>query len=141
MNILESKLQRPNGSAKSDERLAVVDAAAQRKTGVFVHSTNAIDLDRQRNRRDAPGCVTNYKAQRRLWVGCTDPDIIDVRPMCNEDGDEGEYALKSVLVLFFSCLYITSKVKLRISSILLIFIKISRYSATLRLKCTLSNEF
>lgn len=91
MNILESKLQRPNGSAKSDERLAVVDAAAQRKTGVFVHSTNAIDLDRQRNRRDAPGCVTNYKAQRRLWVGCTDPDIIDVRPMCNEDGDE-EYS-------------------------------------------------
>nr|XP_014089823.2 uncharacterized protein LOC106617263 isoform X2 [Bactrocera oleae] len=91
MNILESKLQRLNGSVKSDERSMAVDEASLRKKVDFVHSTNAIDLDRQRNRRDAPGCITNYKAQRRLWVGCTEPDIIDVRPMCNEDGDE-EYS-------------------------------------------------
>ncbi|XP_049305040.1 uncharacterized protein LOC105222833 isoform X6 [Bactrocera dorsalis] len=91
MNILESKLQRPNASVKSDEGSQAVDEASSRKTVDFIHSTNAIDLDRQRNRRDAPGCITNYKAQRRLWVGCTEPDIIDVRPMCNEDGDE-EYS-------------------------------------------------
>ncbi|XP_018790346.1 PREDICTED: uncharacterized protein LOC108969832 isoform X4 [Bactrocera latifrons] len=84
MNILESELQRPNGSV-------AVDEASSRKAVDFEHSTKAIDLDRQRNRRDAPGCITNYKAQRRLWVGCTEPDIIDVRPMCNEDGDE-EYS-------------------------------------------------
>ncbi|XP_028900344.2 uncharacterized protein LOC105218720 isoform X2 [Zeugodacus cucurbitae] len=92
MNILENKLQRSlNGSSKSDDHSLVIDTAAPRKAVDFVHTTNAVDLERQRNRRDAPGCVTNYKAQRRLWVGCTEPDIIDVRPMCNEDGDE-EYS-------------------------------------------------
>lgn len=45
----------------------------------------------QRSRRDAPGCIVNYKAQRQLWIGCTGPNLIDVRPQCNEDGDE-EYS-------------------------------------------------
>ncbi|XP_030374318.1 uncharacterized protein LOC115623902 isoform X2 [Scaptodrosophila lebanonensis] len=55
-----------------------------------VNETN-VDLVATRNRRDVPGCVTNYKAQRQLWVGCTAPNLIDVRPQCNEDGEE-EYS-------------------------------------------------
>ncbi|XP_037944685.1 uncharacterized protein LOC119677419 isoform X2 [Teleopsis dalmanni] len=46
---------------------------------------------KQRNRRDVPGCVTNVKSQRQLWVGCTEPNVIDVRPLCSDDGDE-EYS-------------------------------------------------
>lgn len=45
---------------------------------------------RLRSRRNVPECVTNYKAQRQLWVGCTEPNVIDVRPLCNDEGDEGK---------------------------------------------------
>ncbi|XP_030242140.1 uncharacterized protein LOC108652466 isoform X5 [Drosophila navojoa] len=44
-----------------------------------------------RSRRDVPGCVTNYNAQRQLWVGCTAPNVIDVSPLCSLDGEE-EYS-------------------------------------------------
>ncbi|XP_004533552.1 uncharacterized protein LOC101448707 isoform X2 [Ceratitis capitata] len=91
VNILEGKLQRHNGSAKSDEHAMVAEKTLPLNAVDFVHSETLSELDRQRNRRDAPGCVTNYKAQRRLWVGCTEADVIDVRPLCNDDGDE-EYS-------------------------------------------------
>lgn len=42
-----------------------------------------------RTKRDAPGCITNYNAQRQLLVGCSQPNVIEVRPQCTEDGDEG----------------------------------------------------
>lgn len=45
-----------------------------------------------RSRRDVPGCVTNYNAQRQLWVGCTAPNVIDVSPLCSLDGEEGKRA-------------------------------------------------
>lgn len=45
----------------------------------------------QRDKRDAPECVVNYKAQRQLLFGCSQPDIVEVRPKCNDDGDEGIY--------------------------------------------------
>lgn len=44
---------------------------------------------RLRSRRNVPECITNYKAQRQLWIGCTEPNVIDVRPLCNDEGDEG----------------------------------------------------
>lgn len=43
-----------------------------------------------RSRREVPECTTNYKAQRQLWLGCTAANVIDVRPLCNEEGDEGK---------------------------------------------------
>ncbi|XP_053946060.1 uncharacterized protein LOC128855302 isoform X1 [Anastrepha ludens] len=90
LNILESKLQQQNNSAKRDEYELHGRETVPLKTVDFLHPSTAMDNDwqRQRNRRDAPGCITNYKAQRRLWVGCTEPDVIDVRPLCNDDGDE-----------------------------------------------------
>lgn len=42
----------------------------------------------QRSRRDVPTCIVNYKAQRQLQVACSDASIIEVRPRCNEDGEE-----------------------------------------------------
>ncbi|XP_033235382.1 uncharacterized protein aus isoform X1 [Drosophila pseudoobscura] len=44
-----------------------------------------------RNRRDVPGCVPNYNAQRQLWVGCSKPNSIDVSPLCSVEGEE-EYS-------------------------------------------------
>lgn len=48
----------------------------------------AIESDGQRNRRDAPECVSNYNAERQLLIGCSQPNIIEVRPQCNQE-DEG----------------------------------------------------
>lgn len=63
---------------RSDEQTKRIAAAtAERTTGVG------------RTKRDVPGCITNYNAQRQLLVGCTQPNVIEVRPQCNEDGDEG----------------------------------------------------
>lgn len=44
----------------------------------------------QRSRRDTPGCVVNYNSQRQLLIGCAQPNVIEVRPQCNEEGDEGK---------------------------------------------------
>lgn len=44
----------------------------------------------QRNRRETPGCIVNYNSQRQLLIGCAQPNLVEVRPQCNEDGDEGE---------------------------------------------------
>lgn len=48
-----------------------------------------------RNRRDVPSCVTNYNAQRQLWIGCSAPNAIDVSPLCSVDGEEGEAITQS----------------------------------------------
>lgn len=53
-------------------------------------SLNVSVNDTQRNRREVPGCVVNYNAQRQLLVGCTEPNVIEVRPQCSEDSDEGK---------------------------------------------------
>lgn len=47
--------------------------------------------DTQRNRRQVPGCIVNYNAQRQLLIGCSQPEVIEVRPQCNDEGDEGMY--------------------------------------------------
>ncbi|KAM7363609.1 argus isoform 3-T3 [Cochliomyia hominivorax] len=57
----------------------------------FVKSTSEAGDGRLRSRRNVPECITNFKAQRQLWIGCTEENIIDVRPMCNDEGEE-EYS-------------------------------------------------
>lgn len=59
-------------------------------TNVGFVKTSEDAENRLRNRRNVPECVTNFKAQRQLWIGCTEENVIDVRPMCNDEGDEGE---------------------------------------------------
>lgn len=47
------------------------------------------DNGAQRTRRDTPGCVVNYDSNRQLLVGCAQTNVIEVKPHCNDDGDEG----------------------------------------------------
>lgn len=74
------------GSGNTSREVGSISNSMQRNT-----TTSSGKLLAQRSRRDAPGCIVNYKAQRQLWIGCTGPNLIDVRPQCNEDGDE-EYS-------------------------------------------------
>jgi len=53
-----------------------------------------------RSRRDVAGCVTNYNAQRQLWVGCSAPNAIDVSPLCSVDGEEGKLASLLAIQLY-----------------------------------------
>lgn len=89
-----------NGDAKAEATQTISDVTneiavvRQRRNS---HSTDtastnvniAPQMNQARDKRDAPECVVNYKAQRSLLIGCSQPDIIDVRPKCNDDGDEG----------------------------------------------------
>lgn len=43
-----------------------------------------------RDKRDASECVVNYKAQRHMLIGCTKPNVIEVRPKCIDVEDEGK---------------------------------------------------
>lgn len=56
-------------------------------------ATKVVKNETQRNRRQVPGCIVNYNAQRQLLIGCTQPEVIEVRPTCNEDGDESKFVL------------------------------------------------
>lgn len=64
------------------------------KDGAELNAVITGNGDIRRNRRDTSGCVVNTKARRHLWVGCTAPNVIEVRPHCNDDsGDEGKLEL------------------------------------------------
>lgn len=52
------------------------------------NSSTAIDM--QRMKRDTPECVINYNSVRQLFVGCSQSNVIEVKPHCSEDGDEGK---------------------------------------------------
>ncbi|XP_063707345.1 uncharacterized protein LOC134836085 isoform X2 [Culicoides brevitarsis] len=41
-----------------------------------------------RSKRDSPGCMIDFKANRRLRMGCTQHNVIDVNPSCSDEGDE-----------------------------------------------------
>lgn len=61
-------------------------------------TVDVISLDGQRNRRDAPECVSNYNADRRLLVGCTQQqNTIEVKPQCNQE-DEGMFGAERLIV-------------------------------------------
>lgn len=63
---------------------------------------NASDTKIQRSKRDMPECVSNYNSVRQLLIGCSQTNVIEVRPQCNEEGDEG---LHTNCSNFFSSLF------------------------------------
>lgn len=87
----------------NDKELTTITSTTTTKTKMTKSSTTMSTsaatigdtIIQQRSRRDAPGCIVNYKAQRQLWIGCTGPNVIDVRPQCNDDGDEGKLNLNN----------------------------------------------
>lgn len=51
----------------------------------------------QRSKRETSDCVVNYNSVRQLFVGCSQSNIIEVKPHCNDDGDEGKHCIKKQL--------------------------------------------
>lgn len=47
-------------------------------------------LNSQRHRRDLSKCLSAHKQKRRLSIGCSRDDIVEVHPQCSEAGDEGK---------------------------------------------------
>lgn len=50
---------------------------------------NSTDIDVQRLKRDTLECVINYNSPRQLFVGCSQSNVIEVKPHCSDEGDEG----------------------------------------------------
>lgn len=53
----------------------------------------------QRHRRDLSKCLGAHKQKRRLSIGCSRDDIVEVHPQCSEAGDEGKGKLICTLAL------------------------------------------
>lgn len=60
--------------------------------------------DPSRSRRDATiNCGSNVNTKtRQLNIGCSDENKIDVSPQCNDDGEEGEFYLTLLNIVFVS---------------------------------------
>ena len=66
------------------------DVLSFRNSDTFEHSLHPHDrLNNQRHRRDLSKCLGTHKQKRRLSVGCSRDDIVEVHPQCSEAGDEG----------------------------------------------------
>lgn len=66
------------------------DVLSFRNSDTFEHSLHPHDrLNSQRHRRDLSKCIGTHKQKRRLSVGCSREDIVEVHPQCSEAGDEG----------------------------------------------------
>lgn len=75
---------------RRDLRIEHKSDVVQQKQSTEMTAIDKSGTDGQRNRRDAPECVSNYNADRHLLVGCSQPNIIEVKPQCNQE-DEGMY--------------------------------------------------
>ncbi|EDW58434.2 uncharacterized protein Dvir_GJ14437 [Drosophila virilis] len=86
-NALPAQQQQPH------QEQVQLQHQVQQQQALVLSSANdtSVGFVATRNRRDVPGCVTNYNAQRQLWVGCSAPNVIDVSPLCSVDGEE-EYS-------------------------------------------------
>ncbi|XP_055321818.1 uncharacterized protein LOC129577954 isoform X3 [Sitodiplosis mosellana] len=49
---------------------------------------NTTEIDIQRSKRETPECVINYNSARQLFVGCSQSNVVEVKPHCSDDGDE-----------------------------------------------------
>lgn len=52
---------------------------------------NTTDIDMQRTKRETPECVINYNSARQLFIGCSQSNVVEVKPHCSDDGDEGNF--------------------------------------------------
>ncbi|KAG5672928.1 hypothetical protein PVAND_003016 [Polypedilum vanderplanki] len=66
------------------------DILSFRNGDVFEHNPHNIHdrFNSQRHRRDLSKCLSAHKQKRRLNIGCSRDDIVEVQPQCSESGDE-----------------------------------------------------
>ncbi|CRK89429.1 CLUMA_CG003178, isoform A [Clunio marinus] len=65
------------------------DVLSFRNADMFEHNLHPYDrLNNQRHRRDLSKCMGAHKQRRRLSIGCSRDDIVEVHPQCSEAGDE-----------------------------------------------------
>jgi hypothetical protein len=66
------------------------DVLSFRNSDTLEHNLHPHDrFNSQRHRRDLSKCIGTHKQKRRLSIGCSRDDIVEVHPQCSEAGDEG----------------------------------------------------
>jgi hypothetical protein len=79
-----------NGSKQHHHSPTRHDMLSFRNNDMFEHSLHPHErLNSQRHRRDLSKCLGTHKQRRRLSIGCSRDDIVEVHPQCSEAGDEG----------------------------------------------------
>lgn len=92
VSTLNDDDQEENDDEDDVDDLDVIESREERgKESRRRNLRKILDEDYQiRRKRDIQPCVVNYNANRQLLVGCTQQNVIDVRPQCIDDGDEGK---------------------------------------------------
>lgn len=62
-----------------------------KETSEIELSSEHLQTNIQRLKRETSDCVINYSSARQLLIGCSQPNMIEVKPHCNDDGDEGKF--------------------------------------------------
>lgn len=57
------------------------------------------EIDIQRSKRETPECVINYNSARQLFIGCSQSNVVEVKPHCSDDGDEGSFSFCSIFFI------------------------------------------
>lgn len=63
-----------------------------KETSEIELSSEHLQTNIQRLKRETADCVINYSSTRQLLIGCSQPNMIEVKPHCNDDGDEGKFS-------------------------------------------------
>lgn len=95
-HINGSKQHHHSGSYNSPRH----DVLSFRNADTLEHNLHPHDrFNNQRHRRDLSKCLGTHKQKRRLSIGCSRDDIVEVHPQCSEAGDEGtEICFSFVLI-------------------------------------------
>lgn len=82
-----SVIEIPN---KHDETATSDEAQIILPTNGTLMKSNSTAVDIQRLKRETPECIINYNSVRQLYVGCSQSNVIEVKPHCSDDSDEGK---------------------------------------------------
>lgn len=84
-DVLNKRTTVVESTSTADDTSDTAVVPTQQLTDISTDNDSGV----QRSRRDTPGCVVNYDSNRQLLVGCVQSTVIEVKPHCSEDGDEG----------------------------------------------------
>lgn len=90
-NAVRSRNERDaSDSSKTNKDVVILPTSLSTTSVDLTSKSNDSDADNQRLKRETPECVINYNSPRQLFVGCSQSNVIEVKPHCSDDGEEGK---------------------------------------------------
>lgn len=98
-SVAHSRTERDTSDTTTNDETVILPTNIS--TADLAKKQNGTDAENQRSKRETPECVINYNSPRQLLVGCSQSNVVEVKPHCSDDGDEGN--LVDSFQWYFSC--------------------------------------